>query len=107
MIASRAIHFVSVETAIANVFADMATHCNDGYEREQNYEKACQNYRTALDFLQKPGLAPDQRNELNLRLDDVRTKLVQLANNIEGRKQVQPLNASSETLVLTTAGPKG
>ncbi|HEU4772651.1 MAG TPA: hypothetical protein VFS68_10905 [Candidatus Udaeobacter sp.] len=84
MIASRAVHFISVETQIAGAFADMVGDCNDEEERQRKFERARENYRTALDFLQKPDLAPDQRNELSQRLEHVKAKLAELRKGMPG-----------------------
>ena len=84
MIASRAVHFISIETQIAGAFADMAGDCNDDEDRQRKFERARENYRTALDFLQKPGLAPDQRNELSLRLEHVKVQLTELKKGMPG-----------------------
>jgi len=75
------IEFLRTEVETAFVFARVASDAQDSEKRLRNVRNARRAYDTLLHFMQRLVLTPDARDEIHLRIWDLRRQLINLGEN--------------------------
>jgi hypothetical protein len=72
------LQFIFTEIELALTFADTAIHADNDDKRNRNAENAYKGYETALAFLQKGKITPDEHNEVRSRIAPLKKALSEL-----------------------------
>jgi hypothetical protein len=82
-------NFLINQIALANSFAKMTDGHYDAVQASRNMDKACTAYRSAVDLRERLGFSDEEQEELQRRIEPLRTRLAQL-----GRIDDSPTSSS-------------
>jgi len=79
---STTLSFILSELEVADTFAQIALETDDRERALRNRQNARKGYDTALHFLATINVAPDERTQIEERLDPLKEKLLELGESV-------------------------